>query len=44
MDIIQTKMLEDIRKVRENQSDLYEEINYRNQLKEIIENLNEKLI
>ena len=36
-------MLEYIRKTRENQDNLYEEINYRNRIRKIMENLKEKL-
>ena len=37
-------MLEYIRKTRENQDNLNEEINYRNRIRKIMENLKEKLI
>ena len=37
-------MLEYIRKTRENQDNLNKEINYRNQIRKIMENLKEKLI
>lgn len=37
-------MLEYIRKTRENQDNLNNEINYRNRIRKIIENLKEKLI
>ena len=37
-------MLEYIRKTRENQDNLNKEINYRNRIRKIMENLKEKLI
>ena len=37
-------MLEYIRKIRENQDNLNKEINYRNWIRKIMENLKEKLI
>ena len=37
-------MFEYIRKTRENQDNLNKEINYRNRIRKIIENLKEKLI